>query len=151
MIDIATRQPLQRLASYTSYQEAQGAVDRLSDLGFPVERASIVGEDVHIVERVTGRLTTARAAALGAVQGLWVGLALGLILSIVLVLSPGQFLLALLFPVAFSAAFAAGTHAFSRGRRDFSSLRYLDAGRYSVMVEADYSENARRLLSGLAS
>lgn len=84
-------------------------------------------------------------------QGLWVGLAVALILSIVVVLSPGQFVLALIFPVAFSAAFAAGVHALSTGRRDFSSMRYLDAGRYGVLVDADYQDEARRLLSGMAA
>lgn len=50
------------VASYASYEEAQRAVDRLSDRGFPVENADIVGSDLRLVEHITGRLTTGRAA-----------------------------------------------------------------------------------------
>jgi hypothetical protein len=49
------------VASYSSYEEAQTAVDRLSDDGFPVENLDIVGSGLRLVERVTGRLTTSRA------------------------------------------------------------------------------------------
>jgi Heat induced stress protein YflT domain len=45
------------VASYDSYEEAQDAVDRLSDEGFPVENLDIVGSGLHSVERVTGRPT----------------------------------------------------------------------------------------------
>lgn len=31
------------IASYTTYQEAERAVDHLSDQGFPVERVAIIG------------------------------------------------------------------------------------------------------------
>jgi uncharacterized protein YpuA (DUF1002 family) len=62
------------VASYATYAEAQRAVDALSDAGFPVESVSIVGHDVRLVERVTGRLTTARAAGAGALSGAWVRL-----------------------------------------------------------------------------
>jgi hypothetical protein len=51
------------VASYDSYEQAQAAVDRLSDEQFPVENLDIVGSGLHSVERVTGRLTKARAAA----------------------------------------------------------------------------------------
>ena len=51
------------VASYATYGEAQRAVDALSDAGFPVESVVIVGHDVRLVERVTGRLTNARQRA----------------------------------------------------------------------------------------
>ena len=47
------------VGSYSSYEEAQAAVDRLSDEGFPVENLDIVGSGLRLVERVTGRVTTA--------------------------------------------------------------------------------------------
>jgi heat induced stress protein YflT len=53
------------VASYTSYEEAQAGVDRLSDERFPVENIEIVGSDLRLVEKVTGRLTRGRAAAAG--------------------------------------------------------------------------------------
>ena len=56
------------VASYDDYADAQRAVDRLSDDGFPVEQLDIVGSDLRLVERVTGRLTKGRAAAAGRRQ-----------------------------------------------------------------------------------
>ena len=50
------------VARFDDYSSAQRAVDRLSDDGFPVEQLDIVGSDLQLVERVTGRLTKWRAA-----------------------------------------------------------------------------------------
>src|ERR687884_697915 len=70
------------VASYDDYESAQRAVDRLSDDGFPVEHLDIVGSDLRLVERVTGRLTKGRAAAAGAASGAWTGLLVGLLLGL---------------------------------------------------------------------
>ena len=72
----------QMVASYATYAEAQDAVDSLSDRGFPVEGAEVVGQDVRLVERVTGRLTNGRAAAAGAASGAWFGLFIGLLVGL---------------------------------------------------------------------
>ena len=61
------------VARFDDYETAQRAVDRLSDDGFPVEKLDIVGSGLQLVERVTGRLTTGRAASAGALSGLWAG------------------------------------------------------------------------------
>ena len=66
------------LASYPRYTDAQTAVDRLSDARFPVERTSIVGRDLRLVETVTGRLNWGRAALSGLATGAWFGLLVGL-------------------------------------------------------------------------
>ena len=50
------------VASFGSYEEAQKAVDQLSDDGFAVENLDIVGSDLRLVERVTGRMTKRREA-----------------------------------------------------------------------------------------
>src|SRR5580704_10347692 len=70
------------VARFDDYESAQQAVDRLSDDGFPVEKLDIVGSDLQLVERVTGRLTKARAAAAGAVSGLWAGLLIGILFGL---------------------------------------------------------------------
>src|SRR5437763_15192814 len=57
------------VARLDDYGSAQRAVDRLSDAGFPVEKLDIVVSDLQLVERVTERLTTSRAAAAGALSG----------------------------------------------------------------------------------
>ena len=43
------------VARFNDYADAQRAVDRLSDDGFPVEKLDIIGSDLRLVERVTGR------------------------------------------------------------------------------------------------
>ena len=56
---------------FDDYESAQRAVDRLSDDGFPVENLDIVGSGLRLVERVTGRLTRARATGTGALSRVW--------------------------------------------------------------------------------
>src|SRR5215211_8253327 len=70
------------VASYDNYFDAQKAVDRLSDTGFPVERTAIIGVGLQMVENVLGRLNYGRAAATGAATGAWFGLLVGVFLSI---------------------------------------------------------------------
>src|ERR1700722_16290320 len=70
------------VALFDDYETAQRAVDRLSDDGFPVEKLDIVGSELQLVERVTGRLTRSRAASAGALSGLWGGLLIGLLLGL---------------------------------------------------------------------
>ena len=70
------------VATFDDYASAQRAVDRLSDDGFGVDKLDIVGSDLRLIERVTGRLTKARAAGAGAVSGMWAGLLVGVLLGL---------------------------------------------------------------------
>ena len=69
------------VGSFDSYSDAQAAVDKLSDLQFPVKELTIVGVDLMEVERVSGRLTWPRVLAGGAVSGAWIGLFFGLLFT----------------------------------------------------------------------
>ncbi len=71
------------VASYRDYDQAQRAVDYLSDSEFPVEKnLRVVGHGVSTVEAITGRMTNARAALTGAATGAWWGgLFIGLLLG----------------------------------------------------------------------
>src|SRR5579875_1980723 len=105
------------VARFEDYETAQAAVDRLSDDGFPVDKLDIVGSDLRLLERVTGRLTRARAAGAGAVSGLWIGLLFGVLLG--LFTSGHSFLAAALTGAAFGALWGAvfgfAAHASTRG------------------------------------
>ena len=57
------------VALYETYAQARAGVDFLSDAGFDVSAITIVGSDLHLVERVKGRLTIARASLSGASSG----------------------------------------------------------------------------------
>ena len=43
------------IASFSSYADAERAVDYLVDKRFPVQRVAIVGRGLKLVEQVTGR------------------------------------------------------------------------------------------------
>lgn len=136
------------VATFDDYESAQQAVDRLSDDGFPVEKLDIVGSGLRLVERVTGRLTRARAAGAGAVSGLWIGLLFGVLLglfttghSFIAVAATGAAL-----GVLWGAAFGFIAHASTRGRRDFSSVRQLVATKYDLIAREGTVEQARSVL-----
>jgi hypothetical protein len=136
------------VASYDSYEEAQHAVDRLSDASFPVEELEIVGRDLRFVERVTGRLTTGRAALAGASTGAWWGLFIGLLVGL-FTTGPewvGLVLGGLAIGAVWGAVFGFVAHWATHGQRDFSSLRSLMAGRYDLMVAEGQAESAQQLL-----
>src|SRR6185295_18745167 len=121
---------------FDDYGSAQRAVDRLSDDGFPVEKLDIVGSDLQLVERVTGRLTKWRAAAAGALTGMWAGLLIGILFGL---FTTGHAWLAVVaaaigFGVLWGAIFGFVKHLATRGERDFSSLRGLSAARYDLIA-----------------
>jgi hypothetical protein len=138
------------VATFDRYEDAERAVDYLSDHGFPVENAQIVGSDLHLVEQVTGRVTTGRAALAGAGSGAWFGLFIGLLVGL-FTTGPtwaGLVLGGLLIGAFWGAIFGFIAHYAMRGRRDFASDRALVAHRYDVLVTAD-AERARTLIAEL--
>jgi hypothetical protein len=137
------------VASYDNYGDAERAVDHLSDNGFPVERAAIVGTGLKTVEQIAGRLTTGRAALLGAGQGAMIGLLFGLLFGIFFN-GPdflGVVLYGLVAGVLFGATFGAITQAAQGGRRDFASVRSMQAERYELQVDHEVSAQAKQLLA----
>jgi hypothetical protein len=144
----AEPRPTVTVAVYGDYASAQRAVDYLSDNGFPVEHASIIGTDLRLVERVTGRLTVGRAALAGAASGAWFGLFIGLLFAIFSVSSWWSVILAgLLIGAFWGAAFGAAAHAATGGQRDFTSRSFLQASQYAVTVDAEHVDQARQLLA----
>jgi hypothetical protein len=142
--------PTASVATYPDYASAQRAVDYLSDNKFPVEKTSIVGTDLRLVENVLGRLTTARAAGAGAASGAWFGILVGLLLGI---FSNANWFsvifVCLLIGAIWGAVFGAIAQAATGGRRDFTSRSSLQASQYGVIVEADAADEARALLTRL--
>lgn len=119
---------------------AQRVVDRLSGSGFPVEYLQIAGTGIRTVEQVTGRMATGKAALYGAGSGAWLGILTGLIFGL---FTPGPaWLLILLVSLALGAFWGAAlgfvAHWVTKGQRDFSSSKALDAERYAVLVNAQH-------------
>src|SRR5919206_4601369 len=117
------------VSTYDSYEDAERAVDYLSDNGFPVESAQIVGSNLHLLEQVTGRVTTGRAALAGAGSGAWFGLFIGLLVGL-FTTGPawlGLLLGGALIGATWGAVFGFFAHRATKGQRDFSSARGLVA------------------------
>ncbi len=140
------------LGSYPDYRQAQSVVDHLSDAGFPVDTVSIVGADLRLVERVTGRVTRGRAALAGALSTGWLGVLFGLFLGLFAESRSAPLVLALyglLMGAAFGAVLGFAAHAATGGQRDFSSTTGLAATRYEVLVPQDRADEAERLVAQL--
>jgi hypothetical protein len=139
-----------QVGSYDSYEQAQAAVDYLSDEKFAVENVTIIGSDLRMVEKVLGRLTWGRAIGAGAASGAWWGLFVGLLLGIFATDGAswtGSLLTGLVIGLVFGALFGAMGYAATRGRRDFTSTSQIVAGRYDVMCNPARAEDARALLA----
>ncbi|MGO1738954.1 MAG: general stress protein [Actinomycetaceae bacterium] len=135
------------LASYTSYEDAQRAVDHLSDTDHNVRLVSIVGEDLRLVERITGSLNYAKVAGSGAATGAWFGLMMALVMWLVI----GDFgFLDFVIPVVVGAAFGVllgiVSYAVRPKTRDFTSASTVVAKRYTVIAGPAVADEMRAAL-----
>jgi hypothetical protein len=136
------------LGVYERYDEAQKAVDFLSDHEFPVENCLIVGTDLKQVERVTGRLTTSRVALGGLLSGVWLGVFVGLVFSLFGEGSAiGIILSTAVFGALFGVIWALVGYAATKGQRDFTSVSQVVATRYEVLVEHKHAAKGREILA----
>lgn len=139
------------VASYSTYEEAERAVDYLSDQRFPVERVAIVGHDVKLVEQVVGRLTYGRAAAHGAGGGALTGVLFGWVFGLFswiepLLASLTLSLYGLVFGAVIGALIGLLMHVLQGGRRDFSAVSAMQPSRYEVLVDTEVADEAARWL-----
>jgi hypothetical protein len=138
------------VARYADYASAQKAVDFLSDEGFPVDRAAIIGTGLRLVENVTGRLTVVKAAQAGALSGAWFGVFIGFLFTLFSDSAVWAVLLVtIVIGAIWGAAFGAIAHALTGGRRDFTSKSTLQAAEYAVTVDAEVADAARTLVTRL--
>ena len=114
----------QSVGIYSSYADAQKAVDFLADEKFEVRNLAIVGTDLKSVERVLGRRTWGTVILSGVQSGISTGLLVALVMLIFV--RPTSFLLlllaALVIGVALGVGFAAAAYAMTGGKRDFTSV-----------------------------
>ena len=141
------------IGTYPDYLQAQRAVDYLSDQKFPVERTAIIGENLRIVEQITGRLNWTRALSLGMSQGAVTGVFIGLIFSVIGIGRDRGLLVllldGLLLGIIIGAVWGLLSYALSGGRRDFTSVGGMRAEHYSVMADSEVAEQAQSLLAQL--
>lgn len=138
------------VAAYPTYLQAQRAVEHLAKNDFAIRDVTIVGSDLQMVERVTGKLTTGKVVGAGAASGAWMGLFVGMLMGL---FSPvaGGILLLILVSVAIGAVFGAAMgwlgYSVAKGRRDFTSASQVVARRYDLLCEPRTAESARTLLA----
>ena len=138
------------VAAYPTYARPRAPSNISIKHNFSIQDLTIVGSDLQMVERVTGRLTAGKLAAAGAASGAWMGLFVGLLISF---FSPvqGGVLLLILAAVAIGAGFGAVMgylgYSVAKGRRDFTSASQVVARRYDVLCQPRTAEQARELLS----
>ncbi len=138
----------QSLAVYEKYEEAQKAVDYLSDHQFPVQNVMIVGTDLKQIERVTGRLTRGRVAAGGAMSGAWLGAFVALVFMMFDTKATLASSIATVgFGVVFGLVWALIGYSLTGGQRDFTSIQQVVATKYEVLVEHRFAAQARELIA----
>jgi hypothetical protein len=121
------------IGTYSSYVEAERAVDSLSDQAFPIERVAIIGTELRTIEQIVRRVTIARAALTGAGEGAGIGLFFTLLFGLFFD-GPGFFSLlayAVITGALVGGVFGAIGHAAQGGRRDFASIAGTYPSRYS--------------------
>jgi hypothetical protein len=123
------------IGRYTSYLDAQKAVDYLADNRFAVQKVA---------------LSYPRVALGSAATGAWFGLFVGLILSL---FGGSEMVSTITSSIALGAIFwllfGVITYAFQRGKRDFTSTSQVIASSYDVIVDPSLAADARRILQQL--
>lgn len=137
------------LGTYSRHEAAQNAVDSLAEHKFPVEHVTIVGTGLKLEERILGRWTLGRALLTGAGTGAWIGLLIGIIFWIVTPWVVGAVISGIILGILFGAAFS--TVAYFLQKRAYMSAPSVVADRYDLLVDAEFADEARRLLSAVVS
>jgi heat induced stress protein YflT len=141
------------IATYSSYEEAERAVDFLSDQEFPIERIAIVGTGLRSVEQIVRRVTTGRATLTGAGEGAGIGLFFTLFFGLFFDGSGFFSLLAyaVITGALIGAIFSAIGHAAQGGRRDFASIAGTYPRHYALQVDEEVADEAQRVLDRTAA
>lgn len=139
----------QSIGVYDKYEEAQKRVDFLADEKFPVENLAIVGTDLRLVERVTGRKDWNSVMTRSALSGVSTGLLVGVLLG--LFAQPGQFWLVLLTAVLISILlnliFGALSYKATGGKRDFNSVAQTVPTKFEILCEHKVATQAKEKLA----
>lgn len=144
--------PQEVIASFDRYEDAQKLVDWLSDVGFPVERLTIVGRDLELVERITGRLDAWRAALYGGLSLVPIAILFGWLFGVFFAPDAVSLITTVLYWLAVGVLVGAlyGILSYAlvnRGQRNFVSLSGIHAQHYDVLADTSIAEEALRRIA----
>ena len=139
---------------YRTMSEAEAAVRHLTTKGFPIERISMIGQDLQSETQVHGFVTTGDVAKKGVKAGAWVGGIFGVLAGAALLVVPGVGPVLVLGPLAAGAVGAAegatggaGLGAvmghFIAKRHVPKYVQHVQAGRYLLVVHGSNEDAAR--------
>lgn len=134
------------VASFDTYEQAQAAIAKVSGADADLAGLAIVGNDLKIVERITGRLTWGKVAGAGALRGLGFGAFFGLAYMLFLPEMTGSVLLFPLLGLAFGILLGVLSHAMTRRKRDFASVQQVLAARYDVLAPQQTAGRAMHII-----
>jgi hypothetical protein len=141
------------IAFYSSWAEAQQAINHLSKNGFPTEHIKIVASPSQAADQAKTVLNTNWVAFQGASEGAMVGLVLSVGIGLVNVAQPLTTTLFMCVPGMLGGAVVGLTlrllgHSFSGTPGDFSAAPGMQDVQHIVMVDKHLSREASRLLEG---
>ena len=139
------------IASCSRYENAERAVDFLTDYGFPAQKMSIVGRGLEGVQQLPGQLTRAAAVARGAASGAVTGASVGWLFGWLDLMAPliSGLLLALtggVLGALIGAVVGWLTHPSTGARRDLRTTPSFRARSYDVFVDAEHADQATAAL-----
>ncbi|MBO1769185.1 general stress protein [Agrococcus sp. TF02-05] len=134
------------VASFETYDQAQAAIAKVSGAEGELSGLAIVGNDLKLVERITGRLTWGKVALAGAMRGLGFGAFIGLVYMLLVPEAIGSVLLFPLLGLAFGILLGVVTHSMTRRKRDYASVQQVLAARYDVVAPQQSAGKAMHII-----
>jgi small basic protein len=134
------------VASFETYEQAQAAISKMSGAEGDLSGLAIVGNDLKLVERITGRLTWGKVALAGAMRGLGFGAFIGLVYLLLVPEAIGSVLLFPLLGLAFGILLGVVTHSMTRRKRDYASVQQVLAARYDVVAPQQSAGKAMHII-----
>jgi small basic protein len=134
------------VASFETYEQAQAAIAKVSGAQGELSGLAIVGNDLKLVERITGRLTWGKVAIGGAMRGLGFGAFIGLVYMLFVPEAIASVLLFPLLGLAFGILLGVVTHSMTRRKRDYASVQQVLAARYDVVAPQQSAGRAMHII-----
>lgn len=134
------------VANYSSYEDAQGAVNKIAEADVDVKGIAIIGTELRLVERVVARLTYGRVALSGAIRGLYFGLFLGIAMWLIMP-EAGLTIAAMpILGIAFGMLLGVITHSLTKRNREFQSVQQVLPAKFEVVAPNEVLHDARKAL-----